>query len=62
MVMIKNFLPNRQYEKEVKCLLEKVEKLCDEANKVHNSLMVLMSNDEREKQQPWFSAGLLMMS
>jgi len=62
MVIIKDFMLNREYEKEVQCSFGKFIRLCDEAREVHNSVMVLLPNDEQEKQQTWFNGKMLIFS
>lgn len=46
--------------KEVKCTLEKIVCLCVEARNAHESLVCLMVTDEREKQDTWFAAKMLV--
>ncbi len=53
-------MSNREYEKEVQCSFEKFIKLRDEAREMHNSVMVLLPSEEKEKQQPWFSGKMLI--
>ncbi len=60
MAIIKYLMSNREYEKEVQCSFEKFIKLRDEAREMHNSVMVLLPSEEKEKQQPWFSGKMLI--
>lgn len=60
MAIIKNVMPNREYEKEVQCSFGKFIRLCDEAREMHNSVMVILPNAEKEKQQTWFDGKMLI--
>lgn len=60
MTIIKDFMSNREYEKEVQCSFEKFIKLRDEAREMHDSVMVLLPSEEKEKQQTWFSGKMLI--
>jgi len=46
----------------VQCSFGKFIRPCDEAREVHNSVMVLLPNDEQEKQQTWFNGKMLIFS
>ncbi|XP_073783913.1 uncharacterized protein isoform X2 [Danio rerio] len=60
MAIIKDFMSNREYEKEVQCSFEKFIKLRDETKEMHNSVMVLLPSEEKEKQQTWFNGKMLI--
>lgn len=57
--VLTDLMVRADFEKEVKSTFDKFKIQCQEAKEAHESLLVLLPNEEREKHETWFKAKSL---